>query len=665
MTIHLEDILEICGCLVHLRVNLQDQPQSVELAHYTVKEYILTDNCGDGLHLLHASTSQAHAQMAGVCLRSLTFRPLLAEVQSLWIPTSEMYTQHQDDNHHDIATAIAGFLSRFPLYEYAARRWLYHYHAAKTVANLDLVETLIGIDVTPLFFELWQKFLTVRSAASNDNDYNYGELGITNIDDYREVFDIEDPDQFNTNFFYLDSHFVTFSNGYRGSSMQAACFFGLGQLCQEILLYHKTTNGMTNEVVQNSYRGLSIALDNGHIETAMLILEEVFHTSPGLNIHTISHISSTGLGWFDDATLSKALRLRETTVATGLLKSGIVPSTKNLCEIVTIRLDRQLARWDVDKNPQFRECFRWGSTALAAALMQIVTSVRVVKPLRPSLVLAQNAAINDSNPEGLPLITRSATSVIDDCGVTFPHLPFELTSATTQYQMNAQDPSYLSMIALSRPISGLDFVATARAFQLMVTHIECLKKTHSGQILAAIDSGIVYAFGRLMLQQQYPEAECELLNACRLGDCLQVSTILDDKASPIPLYSYKDLITEAALFGNGELVHPILVRRNASLSSNHSGTVLDKMCAMIATGIAIYMNRLPNGHGLDSGNYRLLMLLKEIDQFSRQLSTRAARSLVPTALNNLSPDAAQTQKFADFPRDNSVQRSAVYDDFPD
>jgi hypothetical protein len=219
MRIQLDDILEICGCLVHLRVDGQDQPQSVELAHYTVKEYILTDYCGDGLQFLHASTSLAHGQMAGVCLRSLTFHSLLTEVQSLWTSTSELYTRHDDDNYQDIVTAILGFLGRFPLYEYAARRWLYHYHAAKTAGNLDLVKTLIGIDVTPLFFELWQKFLTVRSAASNDNEYNYDELGITNIDDYRRVFDIEDLDQFNTDSFYLDSYLVKFGNSYRGSSM--------------------------------------------------------------------------------------------------------------------------------------------------------------------------------------------------------------------------------------------------------------------------------------------------------------------------------------------------------------------------------------------------------------------------------------------------------------
>jgi hypothetical protein len=65
---------------------------------------------------------------------------------------------------------------------------------------------------------------------------------------------------------------------------------------------------MTNDTVQNSYRGLSIALENGHIDTAMLVLEEVFHTSPGLNMHAISQISSKGLGGFDDAMLSKALK---------------------------------------------------------------------------------------------------------------------------------------------------------------------------------------------------------------------------------------------------------------------------------------------------------------------------------------------------------------------
>jgi hypothetical protein len=120
MRIQLDDILEICGCLVYLRVDGQDQPQSVELAHYTVKEYILTDYCGDGLQFLHASTSLAHGQMAGVCLRSLTFHSLLTEVQSLWTSTSELYTRHDDDNYQDIATAILGFLGRFPLYEYAA-----------------------------------------------------------------------------------------------------------------------------------------------------------------------------------------------------------------------------------------------------------------------------------------------------------------------------------------------------------------------------------------------------------------------------------------------------------------------------------------------------------------------------------------------------------------
>ncbi|KAK0124204.1 hypothetical protein ONS95_009184 [Cadophora gregata] len=129
-----EDIVGYCSSLITV-----SDDHKVSLAHFTVKEFLISPRIKDILGVYYIAQEQVHAELAAVCLTYLNYRDF-------------------DRRPAVSVEEVVPLLQDFSFLEYAAKSWPIHAHHVSTSEDLihELIEKLFHSDVQRRGnYELW------------------------------------------------------------------------------------------------------------------------------------------------------------------------------------------------------------------------------------------------------------------------------------------------------------------------------------------------------------------------------------------------------------------------------------------------------------------------------------------------------------------------------
>ena len=155
-----EDILYWCSSLV--RVN--ESSKLLEVAHFTVKEFLLSIDIVGKPWFLQYQISDDHTLLAKTCLTFLSFQSF----GELEIP--DMETLNKNNENRKLLEFWDNYLDQFPFITYASRLWDFHTHSS----DWETIEQRIFDLLSPIAnnrFLFWS-FARVESTAYENITYD-------------------------------------------------------------------------------------------------------------------------------------------------------------------------------------------------------------------------------------------------------------------------------------------------------------------------------------------------------------------------------------------------------------------------------------------------------------------------------------------------------------
>ena len=155
-----EDILYWCSSLV--RVN--ESSKLLEVAHFTVKEFLLSIDIVGEPWFLQYQISDDHTLLAKTCLTFLSFQSF----GELEIP--DMETLNKNNENRKLLEFWDNYLDQFPFITYASRLWDFHTHSS----DWETIEQRIFDLLSPIAnnrFLFWS-FARVESTAYENITYD-------------------------------------------------------------------------------------------------------------------------------------------------------------------------------------------------------------------------------------------------------------------------------------------------------------------------------------------------------------------------------------------------------------------------------------------------------------------------------------------------------------
>ncbi|CAH0050945.1 unnamed protein product [Clonostachys solani] len=237
----------ICPGFTQFAVDLESHLTTVRIAHFSVQEYLQSDQLSQSKDLSHFGVRKRHAedQVTCICLTML-LEPTLSISQQ----------------------ALDSFFSprkaNYPLASYAARYWPHHYSASHqgTSTSRQVLSLFMGNE-----FKRWVKIWDIDNLNSGNSAYlDAGRLYYASrlglIDVCRELMRQEDMAHS-----YEDSN-VNSTAGYYGTALQAASVQGHTEIVQLLLENGADVN------IKAGYFGtaLQAASTQGNVEIARLLL---------------------------------------------------------------------------------------------------------------------------------------------------------------------------------------------------------------------------------------------------------------------------------------------------------------------------------------------------------------------------------------------------------
>jgi ankyrin repeat protein len=242
------EIAELCASLVEIQGAASKQDlgsMTVNLAHFSVKQYILSNMYPPGLSDMNQLSRSNEAiqcnELAKVCLRYLNFR-------KVWQPILSKDS-----------------LASRPFREYAARSW--HQHATSSGMNYPEVICLINILFHPENpnWESWRIWLDTIYGPSTISS-QLGELRPASPLYYASMLGLYDTIVYLLDKLKLDTNYI---DGYHRTALQAACTIGHFSVVELILEKRADVSVADN----NGMTPLNLASDSGHVEVVKLLLE--------------------------------------------------------------------------------------------------------------------------------------------------------------------------------------------------------------------------------------------------------------------------------------------------------------------------------------------------------------------------------------------------------
>lgn len=141
-----EDVVGYCGSLVTV-----SDDQKVSLAHFTVKEFLVSTRIKETLSVYYVGEEEVHAELAQVCLTYLGYRDF-------------------DRSPFTITEDITAFLAEFNFLEYASKSWAIHAHQVSTSESdiHDAIERLFrSSSERRQNYDLWLQIYHFRRRHNN------------------------------------------------------------------------------------------------------------------------------------------------------------------------------------------------------------------------------------------------------------------------------------------------------------------------------------------------------------------------------------------------------------------------------------------------------------------------------------------------------------------